>query len=130
MASNAQLCYNTGSTAGINYNSLPIFQGNIVYANSSDFKTFGCYEITDANQTASTVNAQIIYENCYDCLNENYGVVNFASCDGNYTALQAPISSFGVVVDAFASVSFFDHISCLILIIWILMYLLLFVHSS
>jgi hypothetical protein len=100
MASNAQLCYNTGSTASINYNGLPIIQGNIVYANSSDFKTFGCYEITDVDATGSTINAQIIYENCYDCLNENYGVVNFQSCGGAYTSLQAPISSFGVIPSA------------------------------
>jgi len=94
---NAQLCYNTGTTTNVNYNSLPITLGNIVYANTPDFKTFGCFEIVGADVTGSSVNAQIIHENCYDCLNTHYGTVIFNSCDDSITKVEVPISYLGYV---------------------------------
>jgi hypothetical protein len=98
MADNAQLCYNTLVTEGVNHNGFILTTGDTVFAvDSTDFKNFGCFEITGADDTGSTLNVQTIYEDCYNCLNENYGVVNFASCDGVFESLQAPISSFGVV---------------------------------
>lgn len=97
MAENTNLCTTGGPGSQINYNGYMLTTGDTVFAISVDLKIFGCYEVTGPDVTGSTINAQTPYENCYDCLNENYGVVNFASCDGNYTALQAPISSFGVV---------------------------------
>jgi hypothetical protein len=105
MASNAQLCYNTGTTTNVNYNSVPsIIIGSFVYANSPDFKTFGCFEITDVDATGSTVYAQSIYTDCYDCLNNNYGTVTFDSCDGTIKSVEVPISELGylpIVNDSF-----------------------------
>ena len=93
-------CVN-GLGVDLNYSGLTLVSGDTVYASGSDGKggtVSGCYEIID-NRTAtgSTIIPLFIYSDCYDCLNENYGVVNFASCDGAYTSLQAPISSFGVI---------------------------------
>ena len=103
MASNAQLCYDTEITTNINYNGLIISTGDIVYANSL-VKGFGCFEITDVDDTGSTLNAQTIYENCYDCLNENYGTVIFDSCNGEIGSVEVPISELGylpIVNDSF-----------------------------
>jgi hypothetical protein len=100
MASNAQLCYETGATNNINYNGLPISIGDIVYANTSDFSKFGCFEITDSDVTDSTLNAQTIYTDCYDCLNNNFGTVTFNSCDGNIEDVEVPISELGYLPTA------------------------------
>jgi hypothetical protein len=95
MADNAQLCYDTRRTNDINYNGLILSTGDIVYAISPDFKTFGCFEITDLDATGSTVYAQATYDDCYDCLNNNYGTVTFDSCDGTITGVEVPISQLG-----------------------------------
>jgi hypothetical protein len=97
MASNAQLCYETESNAQLNYNGLPISIGDIVYANTSDFLKFGCFEITDSDVTGSTLNAQTIYTDCYDCLNNNFGTVTFNSCDSEIEDVEVPISELGYV---------------------------------
>jgi len=91
----------TGLGVDLNYSGLTLVSGDTVYASGSDGKggtISGCYEIID-NRTAtgSTIIPLFIYSDCYDCLNENYGVVNFTSCDRSYESLQAPISSFGVI---------------------------------
>ena len=102
-AINTILCTTSGPGDSINYNGFTgLTTGDTVFAISVDLKTFGCYEVTGPDVTGSTLNVQTPYEGCYDCLNENYGVVNFASCDGNtnYAQLQAPISSFGVIPSA------------------------------
>jgi hypothetical protein len=94
-------CVTTGLARGIdiNYTGLTVVSGDTVYASGSDGKggtISGCYEIT-GDSVSTVIVALSVYSDCYDCLNQNYGVVNFASCDGNFEALQAPISSFGVV---------------------------------
>jgi len=104
MAANARVCYNTRTTTNINYNGLILSIGDIVYANSPDFKAFGCFEITDVDATGSTVYAQTIYTDCYDCLNNNYGTVIFDSCDGTISSVEVPISELGylpIVGDSF-----------------------------
>ena len=95
MSFNAQSCYKTEGTANVNYNGLSLSNGDIVYAADSENVTFGCFEITDADATGSTLNAQTIYTDCYDCLNENYGTVIFDSCDGEITDVEIPISELG-----------------------------------
>lgn len=105
MASNAQLCYNTGTTTNVNYNSVPgIIIGSFVYATDVDVKTFGCFQITDVDDTGSIVNAQATYTDCYDCLNNNYGTVTFDSCDGKLADVEVPISQLGylpIIGDSF-----------------------------
>jgi hypothetical protein len=101
---NARICYDTRKTNDINYNGLILSTGDIVYAISPDFKTFGCFEITDLDATGSTVYAQATYDDCYDCLNNNYGTVTFDSCDGTITGVEVPISELGylpIVGDSF-----------------------------
>ena len=94
MADNAQLCYDR-RTNDINYNGLILSTGDIVYAISPDFKTFGCFEITDLDATGSTVYAQATYDDCYDCLNNNFGTVTFNSCSGEIEGVEVPISELG-----------------------------------
>jgi hypothetical protein len=102
MADNARVCYDTRLTKDINYNGQPISTGDIVYANTSDsdFKTFGCFEITDSDVTGSTLNAQTIYTDCYDCLNNNFGTVTFNSCDSEIEDVEVPISELGYLPTA------------------------------
>jgi hypothetical protein len=102
MASNSILCSNTGFTQSINFNSPPnlINVGDYWSAwNSTDPESAFrlCVKITTGTSDPSAFyTANTEYNDCYDCLVANYGVVTLKSCDG-LSSVIIPVSEFGFI---------------------------------
>lgn len=83
MASNARLCYDSGTTLNIDFNSLPLTIGDICSVSTMNVEKPQpnlCLEITRNVGASSEWLAQNEYNNCYDCLAVNQGVIGLVDC--------------------------------------------------
>jgi len=91
---NANDCFNTGFTYGVNFNGNSVNIGETWYV-IVDIKNFACVEITDStDDPTSILSAQTEYPTCYDCYSNNYGIYTFTTCDGG-TSVSFDVSAFG-----------------------------------
>jgi hypothetical protein len=57
-----------------------------------------CFEITDIDEPLGTITATTeTYSSCYDCLVNNFTVVNLVACDDETITPAFPISAFGYI---------------------------------
>ena len=57
-----------------------------------------CFEITDIDEPQGTITATTeTYSSCYDCLVNNFTVVNLVACDDETITPAFPISAFGYI---------------------------------
>lgn len=97
MADNAYTCGDSGTTLNINYNGLTLSPGDVVFWDDGDAGR-GCATIVDVDDPISTNNAQTLYTDCYDCYNNNNGIVSLGNCAGG-DKIIVPISDLGYVID-------------------------------
>ena len=98
MANSIQ-CQDILTTDSVFFNGLPLVNGNIVSAwNDPDPVNTSriCLTITDIDDPAASLTANTIYNSCYECLVNNYTIVQLESCD-SATILNIDISEFGVI---------------------------------
>lgn len=98
MANSIQ-CQDILSTDSVFFNGLALVNGDIVSAwNDPDpnLATRVCLTITDVDDPMASITANTIYNSCYECLVNNYTIVQLESCD-SATILSVDISEFGEI---------------------------------
>ena len=94
---NAYKCGDSGTTLDVNYNGLTLSPGDVVswqLISKGGFET-GCVTITDVDVSDSSYSAQTQYTDCYDCLNNNNGVVELSNCARGTDSIILPVSDLG-----------------------------------
>ncbi len=84
MAINANYCISTGNTTDVNYNGLPLTVGSVCLVNILLKGTNNCVTITDVDIPISSNLAISAYTDCYECLSQNYGVIDVRDCFGRF----------------------------------------------
>jgi hypothetical protein len=79
MAINANSCIKTGDTTDVNYNGLPLTIGSVCLVDSGEIINI-CATITDVDIPQSSNLAISAYTDCYECLAQNYGVIDLSDC--------------------------------------------------
>ena len=98
---NAIFC-NDGVTFGsINFSAQTIQIGSFITGTDGTAPPDNinyCFEITDIDEPQGTITATTeTYSSCYDCLVNNFTVVNLVACDDETITPAFPISAFGYI---------------------------------
>lgn len=96
MAANSVSCYNPSSFIDISFGTFTPSVGQFYYASDGIVKTENCIEIIYAvDNPLSSVSAQTLYTNCYECMAANRGYVTLVSCSSDQLQFIVFISDLG-----------------------------------
>ncbi len=79
MASNSVRCSST-KTYDVKFNGLPLINGDVCSIKSKLDAINFCVTINNSDLPSGTYTAQTEYNNCYECLSENGGIVTLDDC--------------------------------------------------
>ena len=79
MADNSVQC-NSNKTFKVKFNGLPLINGDVCSIKSDFDEVNLCVTINNSDLPDGNYTAQTEYNNCYECLSENQGIVTLADC--------------------------------------------------